>query len=534
MSGFVEPTQVTKFLGSTVLSFNASIGLGSAQESSFNVDLIKDCDDIFTPEVGVVKVGSPVVFPDSGPFNFYFGGILTSWVNNIDSGGQTYKATVTDPRQLLENLAIIIDTYMGFPMLNTNYVNAYNYWEGSVLSGDCANFGRSGVVGDRGMPLVSIIDALQSLNPVLTSSTGYNFSVNWSDLSFLSSVPSYYRIPGPYISALQLLQEGCEALGYEFYVYMDRPNIIRIGYIDLRVDPPSIEYTIASFEGTATELSYRQELRNDKTKKMIIGENLHYMTYSDRVSYFFGEEQTANGVSNPVVPYSYTSNNGFWISKTIRDINPTLYAPLPSNGPYTLSEMDIRCAMSSFDLWLDRVFDSTVPGTLNAAIRSRYAGYAGGASFKQVLDLMPASIIEKYYAANDVMVAPKANTTDYENVFQLDLEALHGWVQELGNTYYGKQILVGLPDYICYQGGPNYGELVFTDTPTNEGGWLEYGSTYLGLPDPDLGLFRESDGRLGCFVRFNQGYYIPPSSISPVPDEGDCFVSPGDGQTYCV
>ena len=518
MPGFEEPTQVTKFLGSTVLSFNATLGLGSAQESSLTVDLVNDCDDEFRPSVGSIGIGAPVVFPDTGPFSFYFGGVLTSWTYNKDSGGMTYKAVVTDPRQLLENLIVIVDSYMGPPTLDTNYVNAYAYWEGSVLGGNCAAFGSSGTLPERGMPLISVLNALSQLNPVLTSSRGYNFTVDWNSLGFLSYIPEYYRIPGPSITALQLIQEGCDALGFEFYVYMNSPNIIKFGYVDLRADPPSIGQTINAYDGIATQLSYGQELRNDKTKTLLFGENMHYMSASNTFSYFFGEEPGADGYPIPIVPYSYSSNNGFWINKSTRDINPSLYRPI-GNGPFTISELDIRCAMASFDLWLERVMDASVPGTFNAAIRSTFASYLGNTQARNVIDRLPNTVDNEqaYYAANDIMVAPRANTVQYDNVNQLDLEALHGWLQNLGNTYYGKQFFVGLPQYICAQGSPNFGEFLFTDVPTNAGGWLDYGSSYLGLSDPDLGLFRETDGRLGAFVRFNErgGFVIPPEDNSP-------------------
>ena len=140
---------------------------------------------------------------------------------------------------------------------------------------------------------LSVLQALSGLNPTLVSPRGYQFVVDWNSLGFLSYIPSYYRIPGPSITALQLVQEACDALGFEFFVYMNRRNIIKFGYVDLRSDPPSIADTISQFDGTATQLSYGQELRNDKTKTLLFGENVHYMSASNRFSYFFGEEPGA-------------------------------------------------------------------------------------------------------------------------------------------------------------------------------------------------------------------------------------------------
>ena len=44
MVAYTEPTEPLTFLNATVLSFNASLGLGSTQESSLTLDLINDCN----------------------------------------------------------------------------------------------------------------------------------------------------------------------------------------------------------------------------------------------------------------------------------------------------------------------------------------------------------------------------------------------------------------------------------------------------------------------------------------------------------
>jgi hypothetical protein len=51
-------------------------------------------------------------------------------------------------------------------------------------------------------------------------------------------------------------------------------------------------------------------------------------------------------------------------------------------------------------------------------------------------------------------------------------------------------------------GTENYGEKVFTDTPTSAGGWVDYGVPVLGLSEPELSFFREEDNRIGCFALF--------------------------------
>jgi hypothetical protein len=121
-----------KFLGATVLSFNSSLGLGSASESTLNVDLTEDCDqdDSFFPADGSIQVGDVVYF-NAGKFKF--GGVLSTWTISQGSGGKVYNVKVVDPRQVLENTAVIVDLYLGPPSQTVNYFNVYNINEGSVL-----------------------------------------------------------------------------------------------------------------------------------------------------------------------------------------------------------------------------------------------------------------------------------------------------------------------------------------------------------------------------------------------------------------
>lgn len=503
-NGFQEPTSVAKFLNATVLSFNASIGLGSAAESTLTVDLIEDCNDgdQFLPAIGAKEVGAPVYFPDYAPYNFGFGGVLQSWTENFDSGGKTFKAVITDPRQLLENFSIIVDSYVAQPVQATNYFNAYAYYESSILDGACSNFGRSGS-SERGMPMQRIVSALSQASPVIYSPTGYPFYMNYESLSFLNSLPYYYRVAGPGITLLELIQNGADALGYEFYVYSNIANMINVGLIDLKTQPATISNSLQGLKGTATQLNYGQELRNDKTKTMLLGENIHYLTGSDDMTLFFGEEQTLTGTI-PVVPHLYASPEGFWINIKTLSMNASLNFPIA--GTYhTISEYDIRAAMSSFDLWFMRVRDKDIPGTLNAAVRAKL-GDTTDTSAGAVVDQLTGDGVppgQAVRALADITAQPSKTNTPY-NALQADLEAIHGFVSNLGNTYYGKQFFVALKENVCSKNSENFGERIFTAVPTSAGGWVDYGISVLGLSDPDLSLFRETDGRIGAFCRFVQ------------------------------
>ncbi len=505
------------FLGATVLSFNSSLGFGSQQESTLSLDLIEDCEanQNFGPRVGANTIGQPVYFTTriaSESTFFDFGGILNNWTVTQNSSGKVYNVKISDPRSLLENCVVIVDSYLGPPIQTKNYFNIYSYYEGNVLNQDCTVFGTS-FTSERGMPYQKIIDGLKLMNPTIYSPTNYEFTINFT--SFPTGLPEYYRVPGPSISILQLISDVCDVLGLDFFITMNNENVISINTVTLNQQPTSFNYIINAFNGSATDLSYGQEIRNDKTRSLIFGEQQHYLTYVDKFDFFFGEDEL-NG--NPIVPYARDNCVGFWIAKRVHTLNCSLNMPFASNGPYTISEMDIRAAMSSYELWKDRAFNSSTPGTLNAAIREMHP--QGVANLDNSLNTLAnaATALDASLSAADSVNNPKSRDI-YVNKYNIteDLKKIHAFVQNLGDTYYGKQYIANINQTICYNrstDGQNYSQLIFSDIPTNAGGWVDEGTRVLGLTDPALTFFRQEDNRIGAFAEFNI------DGIGTSPDEG--------------
>lgn len=509
--------QPIKFLGATVLSFNTTLGLGAGSESSLNVDLVEDCDagDSFQALSGAVGVGDPVYF-SAGENGFTFGGILSTWTINQGGSGKTFNVKIVDPRQLLENTIVIVDSYVGPPTQSNNYFNVYAYVEGSVLNGNCSVFGDS-QSSDRGMPYTNIISILQNMNPTIYSPTGAAYTIDFD--SFPQNLPNYYRVPGPGITILQLLQDVCDVLGLEFYVTLQPGALITIGTVDISNPPASFGTIISAFDGQATELSYGQELRNEKTKALIFGEKQHYLTYIDDFEYYFGED-LINNEYKPVVPFAKDDKVGFVIRKKIDQINATLFNPLPNNGPYVISELDIRCAMSSYELWEKRALDPGlnvgIANTLNKAIQDNFQECEQ--EEKKALDSAtgkpnrdPAG---KWKGRVDLSNNPnRAAAASTESKIQHDLKALHNFIQDLGTTYYGKQWISKLKQKICVHQGENFQEKIFSDIPTGEGGWVDGDVSILGLSEPELTYFRTDDYRINGFALFNtDGNGNPPNS----------------------
>jgi hypothetical protein len=499
-----------KFLGATVLSFNSSIGYGSAQESTLNIDLIEDCQDgdYFLPQDNLIEVGSPVYFQAG---DFVFGGVLTNWTVSQSSAGRVFNVKVVDPRQLLDNVMIVLDSYLGPPLEATNYYNVYAAYEQQVLQGDCNVFGIANS-NERGMNYNNIINMLKTdLIPVIYSPTGYPFYVNFE--SFPSNMPSYYRITGPAISLLQLLQEACDVAGFDFFVTLNN-GFINIGLVDVKAGSnnfSNFRNILNNYNGIASEMSYGEELRNEKTKSLIFGEQIHYLTFVNNFIQYFGEDLIGNQYI-PVVPYGY-NEYGFWFAKMVTDVNVTLNFPLPGNGPFTISEADIKAAMASRSDWEDRVFSPLVPGTFNAAIRAAFGNALNNTrqlAFNIIspnLNVDPIQLWKSYadYCSNPSKPAAERNKPTFMN----DIDKLHSFVVNLGSTYYGKQFIGLLNQQICVTQNEDFGELKYSDVPTAAGGWVDPGITVLGLNDPELDFFRENDGRIGCIAYFNTEGTVP-------------------------
>jgi hypothetical protein len=497
-----------KFLGLTVLSFNTQIGFGSS-ESTLNVDLIQDCEagDV----VPNIDVGAPLYF-SAGAFSF--GGILANWTLSQGGSGQTYNVKIVDPRQLLENFIVIVDSYIGQPITALNYFNAYAAYESSVLATNCSAFGSS-YSNERGMPYGQVLNALNTFRPPVYAPTGYSYLVDWQ--SFPKNIPEWYRVTGPGISLLQILQDACDVTGHEFYVALLPGNIISVGLINLKIQPGiSFRQNIASYDGYATEISYGQELRNEITKTVLFGEQQHYLSQVYQFNHFFGEDNY-NGQLIPVIPFGY-DDCGFWINKKVDSLNLSLTRPLPSNGPYSIHELDIRCAMSSEELWKTRAMSGSVAGSFNAAVRANWPeavtdisngvfsllqnnGTAIGASLGVGKGSIPV---------NDMVQQPRRRSVkSNEDIIAEDLQKVWNFIKSLGETFYGKQFLSPLNQYVCwYQQGENI-EKNFSDIPTNAGGWIDPGYPVLNLSEPELSLFKSEDGRISCFAMFDAAGNTP-------------------------
>jgi len=543
-----------KFLGATVLSTSTSIGYGSSSESTLSVELVEDCDanDQFLPS----EVGAPIYF-NCG--SFIFGGILTGWTENISQSGKTFSVRASDPRQLLDNFTILVDTEIGAGVGENNVFDIWGYWDSTTqadsdqgtiatrkVGNECDDYPQFNVQKDnindpkkgqfgraqsseRGMKYRQIIDALECKNPSVYSNTGYEYSVDFTTFPAKALVPDFYRIQGP-TTLLQLLQNICDILGQEFYVYLEEVGVkhtIKIGLIDLTQEPGTFNGIVTQFKGCATDLSYGQELRHDKIKTAIFGENYHTNEEYQDCYFYFGAElyetaPNANQILRHIVPQKAGDDGcGFWIFKSITELNATLHKPIAplaggqKNGPYSISELDLRAAMSGFKVWKNRTFSKDIPGSFNRAVRNTYPIYED--SVRDTINGLEgaATAATVGRALPDAAVQPTKsdqNITRFNEETQ-DVEKVYAWIKQLADTYYGRQFLVPMKnisyyledDNVTTMPNPEQSQFMFTKVPTNAGGWTDPINgkvTVLGLSDPALQFFKQDDGRVSSFASF--------------------------------
>lgn len=540
-------TSPIKFLGATVLSISTSIGYGSSSESTLSVELIEDCElnDLFLrPEVG-----SPVYF-NCG--SFIFGGILTGWTENLSQSGKTFSVRASDPRQLLDNFALLVDTDVNpSPTQSFNVFNAREYWDSSTqattdvgseafrkVGAECnghtdfkfakdnikdpskGEFGRA-QSSDRGMKYRQIIDGLECASPKVYSNTGFEYNIDFESFPDKTLVPDFYRIQGN-TTLLQLLQSICDILGFEFYVYLDAGDIIKIGLIDLKVQPGSFNGLVGQFKGCATDLSYGQELRHDKIKSIIYGDNYHENSEYGDFYFYFGAELYESGNGNDkilrhIVPQANNDDGcGFWVFKSVTELNATLHTPLKAldqakkNGPYSISEMDIRAAMSGYSVWKARLFDSNIPGSFNRCVRESFAELTTEA-LRDGINNVSQTVVSSNGIVDATVQPIRSDQKSNKHSQKLqDLMKVYDWIKQLGDTYYGRQYLVPMKDIAYYLeddaaatlANPEQANFMFTKSPTNAGGWTDPKDSVLGISDPILQFFRGDDGRVGAFASF--------------------------------
>lgn len=305
-SGVVYPVQQS-FLGATIVSFSASAGVGS-NSSNLTVNLVEDSSFNGIPEGGTAPAtkydpyhngssdsfsppspGCPVFFAYSCLDNdgnkatlsqafaktkpaFTFGGILQSVNKTSGANGYTCSVNVTDPKIVLGNVKMILDSYAGTVSLN-NVINVYGFLE------------------HEAKPSVrsQIISAYPTISRLSASSSGLGgVDMYWSNIpSAYSDLLKFFDISGKGfpITGLGMSRRGPQGMPYyrimqalaackdgEFYAgnYTGQINFRGFRYY-LNIDnAPSVDPLYAFSGQTVSLLDFFVEIADFANHELVV------------------------------------------------------------------------------------------------------------------------------------------------------------------------------------------------------------------------------------------------------------------------
>lgn len=517
-----------QFLGASLQSFNSSIRRGDGGAELEVVLIVDSTNGDTTPTfvTGATKIGQPVYFTYG---DFSFGGILRSYRKLQDSGNNPrYSCTISDPREILAGVQLILSEYTG----QVSVPNVYNIY-GSYENYE---FGSSGV-NDSGMPIYNIVSRLENMIlPGTNYSTGaIKFRGDiaagetfqyYLDLTELPIVSANYRISGPNITVLEMIQQVCSDAGYDFYLDLIQTSIIghfneyvynyNLDTIKLKVIPRvgqtlsfnAISDFVTSVDG-AMSINSGRELRNETTSKFIVG--------GPRIDVYFQEYNNGTDSLANIWPFWGFDSTGKAIlgTGTNNDHKFTVDTRhLDCFGVGATYEMDVaelRAAMADKESWIN--FLQIRNGVRNTPQfkRADRIGLVGGLN-EQLLQLAgknggkltAAQIFSPTKKQLETFVAANQNN---ENNLNESIERLYNFVKSYATEFYGRKFMVNLPFTISNG--------VIQDSITGEykmyrypeaSGWVDESSTTLAdlissgyLPN-EFNRYTTDEGRIRCMV----------------------------------
>lgn len=355
-----DPTQ-QHFLGCSIRNFNINIGWAN-QATTLSIGLVED-DSLYERFDGYI--GQLVRFQYE---DWMFDGILTNVKETkSESGNRLWEVVVSDPRELLSGVQMIISGYSGYTYNVPNLYNVYGYLEST-------GYGNSGI-NSAGIQWRTIRDTVMYLNqitPIYLAGVPY-----FIDLSLLPDIPNDYRISSTNISILDFIQEICTLANADFTVIMVG-NYIIVYSVSRNIQ--QLNGSIYRFLNTLPQYVNMEsgfELQYNTTNKFLVGGQVEQMyfqydnssgpsglsfdttAYDDTITRYWGKEQNGNvkiavrTYSSGVVPALSTVS-----PYTVNEINETFYLdgqPISHPGRswynYPTDMDELRCAIESREAW---------------------------------------------------------------------------------------------------------------------------------------------------------------------------------------
>ena len=204
-----------RFLGLTVIDFNASVGWNDT-ESSVTITLAPEDGETIEPytigEPYGIGVGANYEFSMG---SFTFTGFLDRVIEKHSASGNIYEVKLNDGKDLIRNVECITGLYgTSDPKEDAPIINLFNvfrYFESK-------QFGNS-QTNETGMPYYKFEEGINYLSAKYgIVSAGKTYSIK---LDFASKLPKYYRVDIPTVNLMDVISKICDDLGLLYRVELN-------------------------------------------------------------------------------------------------------------------------------------------------------------------------------------------------------------------------------------------------------------------------------------------------------------------------
>jgi hypothetical protein len=520
------PYSVVKFLNSSLESFQAAAGWGG-QTGQLEMTLVDDpaTGDSFNPG----SVGSPKYFNPGGS-GFTFNGLLADWKKvRSTSGNPTYRVILVDPREILEGTQVILAGYNGAVTV-PNVLNPFGYLEN--LDG----FGGS-QINESGFKWNKLRDALVD---ILAAPGAYGGPLSFRgssytvDFSQMPSAPDTYRVGGgTSMSLLDIIGQVCQDAGCDYLVTLVG-LAITIKVVSRQNQPPlgTLQaYADAAYGTTLVSNRAGQELRNEDTCAVLVGGAVTDLVRASGHRQFWGYNSSGQPVfgtrdlqfwkpagptdkppypvvlatgqpADPGAGWSYTAVTGYQYERFTIDGGPV--SDVLGSVDYESNDLEMRAALQGYPTWSAFVRahkGDDLKNKVFSPLRNPFEK-AGGAEIWLKKDLV-----------ND---ADQAIRAALNNDKQADSIRLFEYVRSFAEEYLGKAyaLPVGFVDNYV---DPETNQTVWSHE-VDDGGYLEEGSSPLGLDELNEDKFKTQDDRFRCFVKYQPIAGTDLSQLDPAHD----------------
>jgi hypothetical protein len=435
-----------------------------------------------------------------------FEGLLQKWEKkNAIDGFPTYDVVLTDPREILEGVPVVVGGYSGAVGTIVNVLNPFGYWESQGFGASLSN--------TSGMPWPLVRDAINVLtNSPANSPFGgafvYRGKTYGLDLSQLPQPPASYRVGGgTYIYLMDMIAQLCDDGGADFFVELTGQTI-RIRTVSRRTQP--VLGTIAQVANTNTGNIVRSgnglEARNEVTGIFLVGGPLTDLYLTDTLQSFWGYDISGNPILGTPGVFNITQNQpnqkqpvGQLLQAVpceFMNLNATPVADIIGQVFYPCSTMELRTAKGNFNTW----------ATFMVHCRPDFATRIGiPASFKNL------GVFGAFVKPNIVNDA-KANAVQLNQ--SMNAIRMYEFVKGFADEYMGRKFAVSLP-LVQFKQDVDTGKISTSYEVAADGAYLPEGSAPLDLSPLNEDIFQNPDGRFKCFVQFQDLNNVDFSLISP-------------------